>query len=90
MNLGRISYILKENITECSQIPLKLYGKLLEANTATRFHILPSTLHDNIPRNKERKLYPYKPLDEIIIEISIIAIENECESLKRYLKNINK
>ena len=36
LNLGRMSCVLKENITEYSRIPLKLYGKLLEANIATR------------------------------------------------------
>ena len=36
LNLGRISCVLKENITECSRMPLKLYGKPLEANAATR------------------------------------------------------
>ena len=73
--LERISCILKENITEYSRIPLKLYSKPLQANIATRFYILPSILYNNIPRNKERKPCPYRPLGEI-------AIENEYESLK--------
>ena len=36
LNLGRISCVLKENATEYSRIPLKLCGKPLEANVATR------------------------------------------------------
>ena len=36
LNLERISCVLKENITEYSRMPLKLYGKPLEANAATR------------------------------------------------------
>ena len=75
LNLERISCVLKENATEYSRMPLKLYGKPLEANAATRFRILPSTIHDDIPRNKERKLCPYRLLGEI-------TIENKCKSLK--------
>ena len=36
LNLGRMSCVLKENTTEYSRMPLKLYGKPLEANAATR------------------------------------------------------
>ena len=36
LNLERMSCVLKKNATECSRIPLKLYGKPLEANAATR------------------------------------------------------
>ena len=36
LNLERISCVLKKNRTEYSWILLKLYGKLLEANAATR------------------------------------------------------
>ena len=76
LNLGRMSCILKENVTECSRMPLKLHSKPLEANAATRFHTLPSAIRDNIPRNNERMPCPHGPLGEI-------AIENECESLKQ-------
>ena len=47
LNLGRMSCVLKENATECSRMPLKLYGKPLEANAATRFRALPSAIRDN-------------------------------------------
>ena len=36
LNLERMCYVLKENTTEYSRMPLKLYGKPLEANAATR------------------------------------------------------
>ena len=36
LNLGRMYCVLKENATEYSRIPLKLYSKPLEANAATR------------------------------------------------------
>ena len=70
-----MSCVLKENLTECSRMLLKLYGKPLEANVATRFYILPSVLCDNILRNNERILCPYRLLGEI-------TIENEYKSLK--------
>ena len=43
-----MSCVLKENATECSRMPLKLYGKPLEANAATRFRALPSALRDTM------------------------------------------
>ena len=36
LNLEKMCCVLKENTTEYSRILLKLYGKPLEANTATR------------------------------------------------------
>ena len=36
LNLERMSCVLKENTTEYSRMPLKLCGKPLEANAATR------------------------------------------------------
>ena len=75
--------ILKEKASEISRAPLKLYGKPLEANAATRLRTLPSAFRNNIPRNNKRMLCPYSQLGEI-------TIQNKCKFLKQYLKNINK
>ena len=75
LNLGRISCVLKKNITEYSRILLKLYSKPLEANAATRFYIPPSALYNNTPRNNKIMLCPHRLLDKI-------TIENRYKSLK--------